>query len=172
MGVSLLRIDDRLVHGQVIEGWVKSLRVTWLIVASDSVAADDTQRALYCLAVPHGIRLECLSVVEAAQRWREGCWNGQKTLVLVSNPRDAFRLYEAGAPITSVNVGGLHFREGRVQVLKALSLDETDVRDLKDLAEKGVLLEARPLPLDEPVDVVALIARWQVEHEAMKEQPR
>jgi mannose/fructose/N-acetylgalactosamine-specific phosphotransferase system component IIB len=68
MSVSLLRIDDRLVHGQVVEGWIKSLRVNHIVVASDVVAADDTQMALYMLAVPYGVQLNCLTVAQAARR--------------------------------------------------------------------------------------------------------
>ena len=66
MGVELLRIDDRLVHGQVVEGWVKALRINHLVVASDAVEADETQKALYVLAVPHGVELTTANVADAA----------------------------------------------------------------------------------------------------------
>ena len=67
MPVVLVRIDDRLVHGQVVEGWLKAIRATHIVVASDPVAADETQKALYLLAVPQGIQLSCLSIREAAE---------------------------------------------------------------------------------------------------------
>src|SRR5580704_355580 len=105
MAVDLLRIDDRLVHGQVVEGWLRALGVTHVVVASDAVVADEMQKALYSLAVPFGVE-----------------WDKDHVLVLVSSPDDAYRLLAAGAPVKSVNVGGLHYREGRVQVLKAVSL--------------------------------------------------
>ena len=92
--------------------------------------------------------------------------------MLVSTPEDVVRLLDAGAPVKSVNLGGLHYRAGRVQVLKGISLDDQDVRALKTLAARGVLLEARPLPLDEPVDIALYLQRWQDEREAMGEQPR
>ncbi len=172
MGVDLLRIDDRLVHGQVVEGWLKALRLNHIVVASDSVAADETQKALYFLAVPHGIELSCLPVAETAASWKNGVWKNARALVLVSTPEDALALVEQGAPVKSVNLGGLHFRQGRVQVLKGVSLDEADVRALKSLAAKGILLEARPLPLDEPVEMVDYLKRWQEERDALGEQPR
>jgi len=172
MSVVLVRIDDRLVHGQVIEGWVKSLRINHVVVASDMVAADETQKALYCLAVPHGISLDCLSVSEAARDWIKDGWGADKVLILTSNPQDVLRMFHAGAPLKSVNVGGMHYREGRVQVLKAVSLDDSDVATFHALAAQGIVLEARPLPLDEPVNVVTLLDQWQQEQQAMGEQPR
>ncbi len=172
MVVELLRLDDRLVHGQVVEGWVKILRISHVVVASDAVEADDTQKALYHLAVPHGVELACLTLAEAAKEWKADRWKNDRALVLVSTPEEALTLYEAGSPVKSVNLGGLHFRSGRVQVLKGVSLDDQDVRALKKLASKGVLLEARPLPLDEPVDIVQFLERWQEERDALREQPR
>lgn len=172
MPVDLLRIDDRLVHGQVVEGWLKSLRLNHIVVASDAVDADETQKALYLLAVPQGITLSCLSVEATAHAWKNGRWKNDKVMVLIATPQDAVRLLEAGAPIKSVNVGGIHFREGRVQVLKAVSLDEHDVSALKNLSKAGVLLEARPLPLDEPIDVSAYLERWLKEKHQIEDQPR
>ena len=172
MSVELLRIDDRLVHGQVVEGWVKALHITRIVVASDAVEADDTQKALYQLAVPHGVELSCLTVTQAAKEWKARHWEKERVLVLVSMPEEALRLLEAGSPVKSVNLGGLHFRHGRVQVIKGISLDDQDVRALKTLGSKGVLLEARALPLDDPFDIGQFLERWQEERDALREQPR
>ena len=173
MSVELLRIDARLVHGHVVEGWLKALRINHIVVASDSVEADDTQKALYFLAVPHGVQLSCLKVTEVAQEWKAQRWKKEdRVLILVSTPDDALRLLDSGAPVESVNLGGLHYRAGRVQILKGISLDDQDVRALKKLASKKVLLEARPLPLDEPVDMAQYLQRWQDERESLGEQPR
>jgi mannose/fructose/N-acetylgalactosamine-specific phosphotransferase system component IIB len=172
MAVELLRIDDRLVHGQVVEGWLKALRINHIVVVSDSVEADETQKALYLLAVPYGVQLTFATVAGAAQAWNADLWKEDRALVLVSTPEEALRLFESGAPVKSVNLGGLHFRSGRVQILKGISIDDQDVRALKKLSAGGVVLEARPLPLDEPVDIALYLQRWQDEHEAMGEQPR
>ena len=140
MSVELVRIDDRLVHGQVVEGWVKSLRINHIVVASDAVDADDTQKALFFLAVPHGVQLTSSRVIDAAAAWKAGHWKNGRVLILVSTPEDALRLSEAGAPVKSINLGGLHFRAGRVQILKGISLDDHDVKALKALAAKGIVL--------------------------------
>jgi mannose/fructose/N-acetylgalactosamine-specific phosphotransferase system component IIB len=172
MGVELLRIDDRLVHGQVVEGWAKALRINHLIVASDAVETDETQKALYLLAVPNGVRLTTATIAGVAQAWKTNRWKDDRALVLVSTPQEVVELFKAGAPLKSVNLGGLHFRTGRIQVLKGISLDDQDVRALKSLAASGILLEARPLPLDEPVDMALYLQRWQEERESLGDQPR
>jgi mannose/fructose/N-acetylgalactosamine-specific phosphotransferase system component IIB len=168
MSVILLRIDDRLVHGQVVEGWLRSIRATMIVVASDSVAADETQKALYYLAVPQGIKLECLSVKDVARFWSSDEWNKENVLVLVSSPQEALALVQAGAVLESINVGGMHYNEKRIQILKAVSLNDNDIVTLRAISDRGIALEARPLPLDEPVDVVPFLERWQ----NMSEQPR
>jgi mannose/fructose/N-acetylgalactosamine-specific phosphotransferase system component IIB len=172
VSVELLRVDDRLVHGQVVEGWLKALRINHIVVASDAVEADETQKALYMLAVPHGVKLSCMSVVAAAQAWKTGIWKDDKVLILIATPQDVLRMLQNGAPIKSVNVGGMHFREGRVQVLKAVSLDEQDVAVLQELAQARVILEARPLPLDEPINVAACLERWRTERPPFGEPSR
>lgn len=172
MPVALVRIDDRLVHGQVVEGWLKVIRATHIVVASDLVAADETQKALYLLAVPQGIKLSCLSLKDAAHAWTGDAWKKDRVLVLVSSPQDVVTLAEKGVEITSLNVGGMHYKDGRVQILKAVSVDDKDVVALKALMRRGILLEARPLPLDEPIELKPYLERWQQERDALKEQPR
>lgn len=172
MSVVLVRIDDRLVHGQVVEGWLKAIRATHIVVASDSVAADETQKALYLLAVPQGIQLSCLSLNETAEAWDSSSWKKGRVLVLVASPQDVLSLLLKGATIPSVNVGGLHYREGRVQILKAVSVDEQDVAVFKTLLQRGVLLEVRPLPLDDPIELNSYLDRWQQDHEALRDEPR
>ncbi len=172
MSVVLVRIDDRLIHGQVVEGWLKSVRVNHVAVASDFVAADETQKALYCLTVPHGVRLSCLSLKETAAAWESSRWKEDRVLVLAATPHDIVSLVELGARIPSVNVGGMHFREGRVQVLKAVSLDDKDVEAFRKLAARKIVLEVRPLPLDDPINLTTYLDRWQQDREALGEQPR
>jgi mannose/fructose/N-acetylgalactosamine-specific phosphotransferase system component IIB len=113
MPVTLVRIDDRLVHGQVVEGWLKVIRATHIVVASDLVAADETQKALYLLAVPQGIKLSCLSLKDAAAAWGSPAWKKDRVLVLVSSPQDVLVLVENEADIPTLNVGGMHYKEGR-----------------------------------------------------------
>lgn len=157
MGIVLLRVDDRLIHGQVVEGWLRALHVTHVAVVSDAVSCDETQKALYLLAVPQGIGVSCSGVREACRFLLSLDMERERLLVLVSTPQEALTLVEGGVPVRSVNIGGLHFREGRMPLLRGVSVDDADIRALRALAARGVTLEARALPLDEPVDVLSLL---------------
>jgi mannose/fructose/sorbose-specific phosphotransferase system IIB component len=172
VAVVLVRIDDRLVHGQVVEGWLKAIHATAIVVASDQVADDETQKALYLLAVPQGIKLSCLSLQQTSEAWSSAAWKKDRVLILVSSPQDVVALADRGIKIESVNVGGMHYKDGRIQILKAVSLDDNDVAALKTLNERGIFLEARPLPLDEPIELKPYLDRWQQDRDALKEQPR
>ena len=74
--------------------------------------------------------------------------------------------------MSSINVGGMHYREGRIQILKAVSVDDGDVAAFNKLMSKGILLEARPLPLDEPIELKPYLDRWQQDRDSLREQPK
>src|SRR5207253_746083 len=99
-----------------------------------------------------------LPVSEAAAALREERLAKRKALVLVPGPAEALLLVEAGVKVDRVNVGGLHYTVGKVQLGRALFLDERDRLALLALASKGVRLEGRALPADEEEDLTAALA--------------
>jgi PTS system mannose-specific IIB component len=132
MELALLRIDDRLVHGQVVIGWIPHLKAQAVVVASDAAAADATQTMLMEMAMPEGV-------------------------ALAPGPLEALRLLELGVKSPAVNVGGLHYTAGRVQLGKAIFLDDQDREALRAIARRGVALEGRALPGDSAMDVSAML---------------
>src|SRR3569832_149351 len=130
MAIALLRVDDRLVRGQVVEGWLPSLKAALIIVACDAAAAQ-------ALASPQ----------MAAGR----------ALVLVPGPGEALALLKLGVAVARVNVGGLHFTVGKVQLGRALFLDEKDKAALREIAARGVKLEGQPLPSDPEEDLAVML---------------
>ncbi len=157
MGVVLVRVDDRLIHGQVVEGWVPFLRVDLVIVISDAAASDQIQTALMKMALPPAVGLLVLPVAEAANALRSAQLAPRKSLVLVPGPAEALALVEKGVAIDHINVGGLHYTVGKVQLGRALFLDEKDRLALLALAAKGVRLEGRALPADAEEDLTAAL---------------
>jgi mannose/fructose/N-acetylgalactosamine-specific phosphotransferase system component IIB len=157
MGVSLLRVDDRLIHGQVIEGWVPFLKVDLVIVVSDAAAQDEVQTALMKMALPPSIGLLVLPVADAPAALNAPQLASRKALVLVPGPSEALSLVERGVAIDRINVGGLHYTVGKVQLGRALFLDEKDRLALRALAGKGVRLEGRALPGDAEEDLTAAL---------------
>ena len=157
MGVTLLRIDDRLVHGQVVEGWVPFLQVDLVVVVSDAAAADEIQMALMKMALPPSVGLLALRVADAVSALTSPKISARKALVLVPSPTEALSLIEKGLAVDRINVGGLHYTVGKVQLGRALFLDEKDRLALRELSDRGVRLEGRALPADVEENLSAVL---------------
>lgn len=157
MPIALLRIDDRLIHGQVVEGWLPRLDVDLIVVASDAAAADPVQGALMKMALPPGVGLSVLSVADAPGALASPQAAARRVLVLVPGPEEALALLEKGVAVDRVNVGGLHFTVGKVQLGRALFLSEKDKGALRAIAARGVRLEGRPLPGDPEENLASML---------------
>jgi PTS system mannose-specific IIB component len=159
MAIALLRVDDRLVHGQVVEGWLPSLKADLVVVVSDAAAADEVQSALMKMALPPAVGLLVLSVADAPAALASPGAAARRALVLVPSPGEALALLENGVVVDRVNVGGLHFTVGKVQLGRALFLDEKDKAALRAIAARGVRLEGRPLPSDPEENLAPMLLR-------------
>jgi mannose/fructose/sorbose-specific phosphotransferase system IIB component len=147
MEIQLIRIDDRLIHGQVVVGWVKTLQTECLVVVSDAIAANTMQKTLMEMAVPPELKVRFYTIEEAAKVVAEKREN-LKSLLLFSNPADVLAFAIHGAPLASVNIGGMHFCEGKRQVGKIICVNDEDVEAFRKLKQKGVELEVRAVPGD------------------------
>lgn len=157
MPVSLFRVDDRLIHGQVVESWVPHLGAGEIVVASDEIAGDETRQLLMRFAVPEGVELRIMTLDEAAPYIKSGA-SDRKTLVLIPGIREMAELLDRGVKPASVNVGGMHYSAGRnMSIGKAIFLSDADCADLKKLAAAGISLEGRGVPSDKPFDLVEAI---------------
>jgi len=146
--VKLLRIDDRLVHGQVALTWTPALGVDCLFVANDRVAKDEFLRMTLGLAKPAGSKLLIKSIADTVVYLNDGKNSGQQLLVLVDSVKDAHALVMGVAEIRSVNFGGIRVKAGAKSVSKALALTENDIVLIRELLAKGIELEARQVPTD------------------------
>lgn len=159
MPIVAVRIDDRLIHGQIVQGWLKNIDIDKIVVASDTVVSDSMQVMLMSMAVPSNVEFEIKKVDDVADAIISGDYDQKKVMVLVSNPKDIVEMMEKGAVIKSVNVGGMHFVHGKKQLLCNLSIDDEDVKNLYTIHLKGAELEGRVLPLDERVNIVPIIEK-------------
>lgn len=157
MPIALVRIDDRLIHGQVVESWIPLVKADAVCVVSNVAAADETEKALMALAIPEGVRLEILSVSDAVRLLCTET-SSRRILVLAPSPKEVLALLEGGVQFTQVNVGGLHYSVGRVQLGKVIYLSDEDRNALRKISIRGVTLEGRGVPSDEPMDMAPLLA--------------
>lgn len=157
MAIVLVRIDDRLIHGQVSIGWGPTLRPEHIVLLDASVAANPWELELYAAAAPEGASVEALTVEAAASAWAGWEADARRILVLVRSPRTVHALALAGVRLGEVNVGGMHFSAGKREVLPYVFVDDADCEALRALAHDGVRIEARDLPGNPGRDLVRLL---------------
>ncbi len=157
--IILYRVDDRLVHGQVVEGWVPHLRAEELAVVSDEIAGDEMRRTIMRFATPDGVDLKIMTVAEAAAYLPEAEKSQRKVLLLLPGLSEAVLLAKGGLKIPSLNIGGMHYSAGKnLSIGKAIFLNDEDCASLKTLSAAGIVIEGRGVPSDSPVDLMEAIS--------------
>ena len=151
--ISLIRIDDRLLHGQVALTWTPSLGAGCILVANDKVAADEFQKMALNLAKPANVKLLVKSIADTAAILNDARYSGIKMLVLVNSVKDALSLSELVPDLKSINFGGIRAKEGSKAVSKAVALTESDISSIRTMLEKGLELEIRQVPGDKKLMV-------------------
>lgn len=147
----LLRIDDRLLHGQVARNWMKEVGADVIVVANDPVNEDEKQQHLMDLVTPMGSKSYFFGLSEASTKIKD--LEEEDALVLVETPEDALKLIEDGIEIDSVNVGNIHQSSGKKQVNDNVYLGEDDIKALKQIKDAGKKLDFRTLFSDQPTSV-------------------
>ncbi len=161
MNVTNFRIDDRLIHGQIVTQWIADSAAKKIIVADDRAAADPTQQMLLKLTVPGGITLDILTIADAAKLLSTD-ESDQNALLIVRNPKSAYELVEQGFSPRSINVGNIsnsRSEVGRKRLLAFVYVEPDDVSYLRKLMEGGIELEIRAVPADKPIDVDELLKK-------------
>lgn len=141
-----VRVDNRLVHGQVIETWLPYTNASHLLVVNDELAADQLRQTIISLAVPSRIKLQFLKIEAAVAALAAICPDEHNTLMLVADCRDALRVFEAGVLFPILNVGNLHYGQGKRQICSHVALSEEDEACLVQLKAHSVKLDFRCVP--------------------------
>ncbi|CCH47782.1 PTS system sorbose subfamily IIB component [Pseudodesulfovibrio piezophilus C1TLV30] len=153
MAVTLVRIDNRLIHGQIIETWLPYTGAKVVIVANDELAGDTLQQEIMSLAIPQTVSSLFISIEDLAQEiGMLEAGNISSILVLFSNCSDAKRAFDFGFDYTSLNIGNVHYSPGKKQISPSVALSDADESCLKQLSKRGVILDFRCVPND-PVQV-------------------
>ena len=157
MTLSLLRVDDRLVHGQVVVGWAQALGAELVVLVDDTIRASDWERELYALGMPPGLGLTIASVAEAVERIREWVASPARTIVVTADIDTVARLCEASPDLKHVNVGGMHAGPGREERLPYVFMSPSEADTLRRLESKGVSITAQDVPTARPVSLRDLV---------------
>ena len=155
MSVVLFRIDDRLIHGQVVVGWGQATQAGFIVLVDDEVRVSDWEQELYRMGVPPSVDVEFASLAEAIEKVPAWEADARKGIVLTGDIETMAALC-AGAPsVRTVNVGGVHFRAGRTERLRYVYLTDEEAARLRRLAASGVEVTAQDVPTVSPVPLDA-----------------
>lgn len=153
-----MRIDERLIHGQVASVWTNFLGCTRIIVANDEAPKSEMQIAALKLACPTGVKLSILSVDKASANILSGKYDEDKVFLITRNVPDAKRLVDAGVPIPGVNVGNLAHHDGYRKIKKSVSLSDADIALIREILAKGVKVTAQMIPDESDASIETFLA--------------
>ncbi|MDW5525254.1 PTS N-acetylgalactosamine transporter subunit IIB [Carnobacterium maltaromaticum] len=154
--ILLTRIDNRLVHGQVGMTWTNTLGANLVVVANDEVATDLVQQNLMDMVLPETVQIRFFTLEKTIRIIGKAAPH-QKILLVVKTPEDALTLVEGGVPIEFLNIGNLHFSEGKQQLSSTVSVDKNDVETFRKLNQLGVKMEVKGIPSERGQDLMNLL---------------
>lgn len=142
----LVRIDDRLIHGQVTVGWGSYLNPDRIVLVSDEIASNDWEKELYEQCVPFNIAVSILTIKEASTEMNNGSYDKERVIILVESPDVIISLLKLGNRFRQVNIGGMHFKENKTKILPYVYVDEQDIDHFRFMEEHNIELVCQDLP--------------------------
>lgn len=161
--IAHVRVDTRLLHGQVATTWTKTVSPDRIIVVSDGVAHDQLRKTMIEQAAPPGVPANVVPISKMIEVTKDPRFGATKAMLLFENPQDLLAAIEGGVDIKEANIGSMAHSVGKVVVTNAIAMDSADVETLETLHAKGVALEARKVPSDSPVSYEDLIKKAKSE---------
>jgi mannose/fructose/N-acetylgalactosamine-specific phosphotransferase system component IIB len=145
--IVLTRIDDRLLHGQVVVSWIPSLKINEVLIVDDEYAKDDFMSSLIKESSPNNITVNVMSVENSAEYLNLDD-NKNNLLILSRNVENIYKLIELNVKVSTVNVGGLGYSEGRKKIINSIHMSDSELEILKKIELKGISVEIQMLPSD------------------------
>jgi PTS system mannose-specific IIB component/fructoselysine and glucoselysine-specific PTS system IIB component len=158
MPISLYRIDDRLIHGQVVVGWGQPLDIGFIVLVDDNVACCDWEQDLYRMGVPPEMEIIFADVTTAVRDHDRYASDRRKGIVVTPDISTMQRLVYGVPSIREINVGGIHHRAGRVQKLRYVFLAPDEEAQLRAMVESGVKVTAQDVPAAREVPMSEVLA--------------
>lgn len=153
MDIALVRIDNRLVHGQILEAWVPYVEAGCIVVVDDHVASDFFRETVIKMAVPREIEVIITSVEEFSRNSAIEPDNNKRTIILFSDIADAVRAFKLGFRFDQLNIGNIHNEKCVTQCSPSVLLGLNDIEHIEELISAGVKIDMRRIPREKPQDV-------------------
>lgn len=155
-----VRIDYRLIHGQVITKWLKQCNAKKIVIIDDKLSRDEFLSSVYRMAAPSGIKVEIVDVERARSEWESGSFfGGAPVLLLFKSVEMALASVEAGISFNELQVGGLENKPGRTIVHNQISLDAADAEKLSKIEQRGIRVYFQTIPGEEPESLEKVVKK-------------
>lgn len=155
--IVLTRIDDRLIHGQVMTSWLNYTQANKIMVIDDEVAADPFMKNVLKSAVPSNIGLGVFSIERAVERLLKGFKDNDRVIILVKYPKTLYQLMKNGVNFEHINIGGMGANINRSKFYKNISASDEERKMLKEMIENNCKIEIRIIAEDSSIDVAKYI---------------
>ncbi|KEI04893.1 PTS sugar transporter subunit IIB [Clostridium botulinum] len=154
--ILLTRIDNRLIHGQVAVTWSNHLGANLILVANDEIVNNEVQQSLMDMAVSDAMETRYFTLQETIDNIQYAS-DEQLIFLVVKTPQDVLKLVKGGVPIKKVNIGNMHYTEGKTQITSTVSINDSDKQAFKELHNLGIQMEIRRVPDEKSKDIMEFI---------------
>jgi len=155
--IKLFRVDSRLIHGQIVEGWIKTYAVDEILVIDDNIYTSEFETRIMRFSVPQEISFEVLTISMAAERWRTLEGSAKKILIIVQSIKILKKLFDTGVNLPGINLGLINYTDSKTALTKSVYIDETEKEILIGLLEKNIRIFIQTLPSDEKIPLEKLM---------------
>lgn len=159
--ISLIRIDSRLIHGQVITKWLKVCKADRVIIVDDPLSEDSFMGDIYKMAAPKGIKVEIYSIEKTVSEWEKNLLGSGNILMLFKDVETCYQTFNKGLTMEQIQIGGLPNTPGKTSVFRAVSLNSNDVEQLREISNKGVDIVIQIIPEEKRVELVKVLEKYK-----------
>lgn len=156
MSIELVRIDDRLIHGQIATTWINDYNIEQVLIVDDNVVQDKMQQSVISMTAPANVKVKVFGVDSFIGIYKKNPIK-RRTMIVLTNSIDAYRLLAGGVQIDYLNVGGMRFLDGRTKIARAVSVTPEEREAFKKIIEMGIDVGIQMIPRDEIVEMKNVI---------------
>jgi PTS system mannose-specific IIB component len=146
MSFELIRIDDRMIHGQIVMTWIRYTRAQAVYLIDDKVAQDETLKKIMIMIAPTDVEVRILSIKEAMEEFQDWKESEKKYIIIIRTPQTLIDLLELGANISEVNIGGIGSGPGKKKLYRNISISEEERSAIKQMLEQGIDVNIQTVP--------------------------
>lgn len=156
MSIELVRIDDRLIHGQIATTWINDYNIEQVLIVDDNVVQDKMQQSVISMTAPANVKVKVFGVDSFIGIYKKNPIK-RRTMIVLTNSIDAYRLLAGGVQIDYLNVGGMRLLDGRTKIARAVSVTPEEREAFKKIIEMGIDVRIQMIPRDEIVEMKNVI---------------